>query len=154
VGRLVDIVEAELLQEIADDPEHRLVVVDDEDGHSFIDGHRSSPITKRRDETATARPIDRVDRRRLRDTSDGYCRGGGRWLLSASMSVTCRARSGAMLARIGATLFSFMRSTTPSSTLISSLSKICAASLGFMASSIFTRLRSRASSCSLLRVSM
>ena len=39
VAGLIDIGEAELLQKIADDPDHRLVVVDDEHGHAVIDSH-------------------------------------------------------------------------------------------------------------------
>src|SRR5579875_3375054 len=41
VRRLVDVVEAELLQKIADDPKHGLVVIDDEDRHVLVDGHRN-----------------------------------------------------------------------------------------------------------------
>jgi hypothetical protein len=36
---LVHVVEAQLLQQAPDDPQHRLVVVDDEDRHLEINGH-------------------------------------------------------------------------------------------------------------------
>jgi hypothetical protein len=39
VARLVDIAEAELLQQIADDPDHRLVIVDDQHRHPGIYSH-------------------------------------------------------------------------------------------------------------------
>ena len=45
IGGFIDIVEADLFQQIADDPEHRAIIIDDEDIHVHIDAH-SSPRFK------------------------------------------------------------------------------------------------------------
>jgi hypothetical protein len=48
VGRVIDVLEAELLQEIADDPHDRVVIIDNQDRSRQIDGHRAFPRIQRR----------------------------------------------------------------------------------------------------------
>ena len=45
VGGVVDVLETELPQQIADDADHRVVVVHDEDRHRQINSHYSCSIT-------------------------------------------------------------------------------------------------------------
>jgi hypothetical protein len=42
LARLLDMLEAELPQQIADDPQHRRIIVDDEDRRALVHGHRGS----------------------------------------------------------------------------------------------------------------
>src|SRR5690606_38196667 len=151
VRRLVHVVKAKLLQQIPNDPQHRLVIVDDQDRHVHVNGHEIFPpreIRNRRGDAINAgrlpghwlsRSKTREIRYRPRPPGGGSRRAGmrrrrylgmGRLYCSASSWVTFIAFSGFISARICADFCWRMRPTTSSRTSISSRSKILAASFG------------------------
>src|ERR1700733_12092004 len=117
VGRFLDVVELNLLEQIADYSQHRLVVVHDEDVDRLVHRHGSSLF-------------------RFWYQPPFWAEVPGVWWVRnwARPVVTSRALSGFIAAITNAAFESFMRSTRGSSTVICRSLKITAASRGFIVS--------------------
>src|SRR4051812_1711608 len=114
VRRFLDIVEFDLLQQVADDPQHGLVVVHDQNVHGLVDRHIAFSSCNRVQLPEAFSPAE----------LDAAAAASAAWFrpvrICASSAVTSRAFSGIIADMTAAALASFIRSSTWSSTGIDS----------------------------------